>query len=69
MRAREIVDISLDTRTRRQRLRRRFIRVVIPVGFLVLMIASIAFISIYSYHNNRKDALALSGDDQDDPTA
>jgi len=62
LRAREIVDISLDTRTRRQRLRRRFIRVVIPVGFLVLMIASMAFISIYSYHNNRKDALALSDD-------
>ena len=62
MHAREIVDISQDTRTRRQRLRRRFVRVVIPLGCLVLMIASIASIAIYSYHNNRKDALALSND-------
>lgn len=62
MRARELVDISQDTRTRRQRLRRRFIRVVIPVGCLVLMIASIASIAIYSYSNNLEDALALSDD-------
>ncbi len=62
MRAREIVDISQDTRTRRQRLRRRFIRVVIPLGCLGLLIASIAFIVAYSYHNNRKDALFLTDD-------
>ena len=62
MRARELVDISQDTRTRRQRLRHRFIRVVIPVGCLVLMIASIASIAIYSYSNNLEDALALSDD-------
>ncbi|MDX2498939.1 MAG: cache domain-containing protein [Deltaproteobacteria bacterium] len=60
MRPRELVDISLDTRSRRQRLRRRFIRVVIPVGCLVLMIASIAFILLYAYHNNREDALLLT---------
>ena len=62
MRAREIVDISQDTRTRRQRLRRRFIRVVVPLGCLGLLIASIAFVVIYSYHNNRKDALILTDD-------
>ena len=62
MRARELVDITSDTRTRRQRLRRRLIRVVIPVGCLVLMIASIAFILIYSYHNNREEALILTDD-------
>ena len=60
LRARELVDISQDTRTRRQRLRRRFTRVAIPVGCLVLMIASIAFIAIYSYRNNRQDVLALT---------
>ena len=60
MRPQELVDISLDTRRRRQRLRRRFIRVVIPVGCLVLMIVSVAFIVIYSYRNNREDALALT---------
>ena len=62
MRAREIVDITQDTRTRRQRLRRRFIRVVIPLGCLALLVASIVFIVIYSYHNNRKDALFLTDD-------
>ena len=62
MRQREIVDISQDTRTRRQRLRRRFIRVVIPLGCLGLLIASIAFTIIYSYHNNRKDALIPTDD-------
>jgi adenylate cyclase len=62
LRARELVDITSDTRTRRQRLRRRLIRVVIPVGCLVLMIASIAFILIYSYHNNREEALILTDD-------
>ena len=62
MRPQELVDISQDTRTRRQRLRSRFIRVVIPVGCLVLMIASSAFILIYSYRNNREDALVLTED-------
>jgi len=62
LRAREIVDISQDTRTRRQRLRRRFFRVVVPLGCLALLIASIAFIIAYSYHNNRKDALILTDD-------
>ncbi len=62
MRALEIVDISLDTSARRQRLRRRLIRVAIPVGCLVLMIASIVFIAVYAYQSNRRDALALSDD-------
>ncbi len=62
MRARELVDISLDIRTRRQRRRRRLIRVAIPVGCLALMIASIAFIAVYAYQNNRHDALELTDD-------
>ena len=62
MRARELVDISLDIGTRRQRRRRRLIRVAIPVGCLVLMIASIGFIAVYAYQNNRHDALELTDD-------
>ena len=62
MRDRELVDITSDTRTRRQRLRRRLIRVIIPLGCLGLLIASIAFIIVYSYHNNREDALILTDD-------
>ena len=60
MRSRELVDISLDTSTRRRRARRRLIRVGIPLGCLVVMIASIAFILLYAYHNNREDALILT---------
>lgn len=60
MRSRELVDISLDTSTRRRRARRRLVRVGIPLGCLAVMIASIAFIITYSYHNNREDALILT---------
>ena len=62
MHPRELIDINLDIRTRRQRLRRRLIRVAIPMGCLALMIASIAFIAVYAYHNNRHDALDLTDD-------
>ena len=60
MRSREIVDISLDTSTRRRRARRRLIRVGIPLGCLVVMIASIALILLHAYHTNREDALILT---------
>jgi hypothetical protein len=36
------------------------IRVGIPLGCLVVMIASIAFIILYNYNNNREDALILT---------
>jgi class 3 adenylate cyclase len=62
LRARELVDISQDIGTRRQRRRRRLIRVAIPVGCLVLMIVSLAFIAVYAYQNNRHDALELTDD-------
>ena len=55
----ELVDISLDFQSRRHRTRRRLLRIVIPIGCVVIMIAAIALVN---YVENRDDALALSTD-------
>jgi adenylate cyclase len=60
LRPKELVDINLDTKTRRQRLKRRLLRVIVPVGCVLFMVATILSISAYSYHINRRDTLALS---------
>ena len=62
MHAEELVDINLDTHTRRQRLKRRLLRVIIPIGGVVLIVAAIMTISMVSYFDNRRDALALTED-------
>ena len=62
MHTKELVDINLDTNTRRQRLKRRLLRVIIPVGGVLIIVAAIMSISMVSYYNNRRDALALSED-------
>ena len=57
----DIVDITrIDSQ--REQFRRRLLRVVVPIGCVVLMMASILGIALYSYSNNRRDALALSED-------
>ena len=60
MDAEELVDINLDTKTRRQRLKRRLLRVIIPVGCVLFMVATILSISAYGFYVNRRDALVLS---------
>ena len=62
MHAKELVDINLDTKTRRRRLKRRLLRVIIPVGCVLFMVATILSISAYGYYVNRRDTLALSDD-------
>ncbi len=62
MHAKELVDINLDTKTRRRRMRRRLLRVVIPVGCVLLMVATILSITTYGYYVNRRDTLGLSDD-------
>jgi class 3 adenylate cyclase len=56
----ELVDINLDTKIQRQRLKRRLMRVIIPVGCVLFMVATILSISAYGYYVNRRDTLALS---------
>jgi adenylate cyclase len=62
LQAKELVDINLDTKTRRRRLKRRLLRVVIPVGCVLFMIVTILSISAYGYYVNRRDVLVLSDD-------
>jgi adenylate cyclase len=42
--------------------KRRLLRIVVPIACVALMMASILGIALYSYSNNRRDALALSED-------
>ncbi|MBW2429754.1 MAG: GAF domain-containing protein, partial [Deltaproteobacteria bacterium] len=58
----QLVDINMDFQTRRQRLKHRLLRVVIPVGCVLLIVAAIMTITLVSYSNNRRDTLALSED-------
>jgi len=58
----ELVDINMDFRARRKRLERRFLRVIIPLGCVVLIIAAIGIVTMVNFHHNRRDALALSED-------
>ncbi len=62
MQPKELVDINMDFQTRRQRLKRRLLRVIIPLGCVLLIVAAIVTITMVSYHHNRRDTLALSED-------
>ncbi|MGA9535589.1 MAG: hypothetical protein WBR24_06740 [Desulfobacterales bacterium] len=57
----EIVDIG-STEFRRGNLKRLLLRIVVPIACVALTMASILGIALYSYSNNRRDALALSED-------
>jgi class 3 adenylate cyclase len=52
----------MDYQTRRQRFKHRLLRVIIPIGGVFLILASIMTITMVSYYNNRRDTLALSED-------
>jgi len=58
----ELVDINMDFATRRQRLKSRLLRVIIPLGCVLLIIAAIVTVTMVNYHHNRRDTLALSQD-------
>ncbi|MEX1351594.1 MAG: adenylate/guanylate cyclase domain-containing protein [Desulfobacterales bacterium] len=62
MHTKDLVDINLDTDAGRQRLKGRLLRVIIPIGGVFLILASIMTITMVSYYNNRRDTLALSED-------
>jgi class 3 adenylate cyclase len=52
----------MDFQTRRQRFNRRLIRVIVPLGFVLLIVAAILSITMVNYYHNRRDTLALSQD-------
>ena len=62
MRSKELVDINLDFQARRRRSIRRFWRVIAPIGAVVLIVVSIASVSLVIYQNNRRDVLKLTQD-------
>ena len=56
-----LLKITLDVQRRRQT-RRRWLRIAIPVVCVIVMLGAILTIAMLSYHNNGRDALALSDD-------
>ena len=52
----------MDFQTRRQRFKRRLLRVIIPLGCVLLIVAAIMTITMVNYYHNRRDTLALSED-------
>ncbi|MFO1127412.1 MAG: adenylate/guanylate cyclase domain-containing protein [Rhodospirillales bacterium] len=58
----EIVNLDLDPRQQRQQFWHRVVRVGLPVGAVLLIVASIIGIALFGYVSNRRDALALSRD-------
>ena len=62
MQIREVVGISPDSLGSQNPLRRRLLRVIAPVGFVIVIMAALLSITAYSYYSNRRDALTLSED-------
>lgn len=58
----QVVDIGADPLDERRRRRRAALRIGIPIGGVVLMIATILGIALYADRANRDGALALSND-------
>jgi len=58
----EIINLDLDPRELRRRFWHRVVRVGIPIGAVLLIVASIIGIALFGYVSNRRDALALSHD-------
>ena len=62
MKFKEVVDISSDRLMDGKHLRRRILRVLLPIGFAIVILAALLSITAYSYYSNRRDALTLSDD-------
>jgi class 3 adenylate cyclase len=62
LRREEVVKLSFGDRNSRKSLGGHFFRVAGPIGFVLVMLAALLAVIIYSYFSNRRDALALSGE-------
>jgi adenylate cyclase len=59
----ETTYISLETDHLGPRQRRsHLVRIIVPISFVAVILAAVLLIAYYSYHSNRKAALALSND-------
>jgi adenylate cyclase len=62
LRGGEVVAISADNLSGAKHVRRRILRVLLPIGFAIVIMAALLSIAAYSYYSNRRDALMLSDD-------
>ncbi|MGD9079473.1 MAG: cache domain-containing protein, partial [Desulfobacterales bacterium] len=60
MRRQEVVKLSIGDLNSQKSPRGHFFRVAGPIGFVLVMLAALLAIIVYSYFSNRRDALALS---------
>jgi adenylate cyclase len=60
VRADEIIDVDVDPQEVRRARWRRVARFGVPLAGVVLIVAAIIAVTLYSYRSNRDDALALS---------
>jgi class 3 adenylate cyclase len=58
----QVIDTSVDPLDEQRRRRRALLRIGFPIAGVVLLIAAILAIALYSERANRRDALALSQD-------
>ena len=58
----EVVDVTVDPLDERQRRRRAWMRIGVPIGGVALMIAAILGIALFADQANRRGVLALSED-------
>ena len=56
----QVIDTSVDPLSERRRKRQGFLRIGFPIAGVILLIAAILGIALYSERANRRDALALS---------
>lgn len=56
----EVVDVSEFAQALRKRRVRRLLRLLVPILCVLVMVGAILGIAVYSYTQNRRDALALS---------
>lgn len=56
----DIVDLSESGRRAQALRRRRWVRIAVPVGFVLLLAVALSAILFYSHQANRREALALS---------
>jgi adenylate cyclase len=59
---REVVNTGAGGGDSREQRLRRTLRVIVPIGFALVIFAALLAISGYAYYTNRRDTLALSND-------
>ena len=62
MPVKEVIEINPFGPNHRKPSRRRLLRILGPIGFVIVVLTALLSITAYSYYSNRRDALGLSDD-------